>query len=147
MKCFKLYYKLSDFTFQRMIIVIKSKEISYNNISRKITNDYRIILEEEELIMKWLNPPQKPITITRIKSKIKEELGVKYKIHLLRAYVRNKLRFRFKKGCSRLLKYTTQSIAKSKFIFWTNLLRQILNENLILNIDESSFERSVKKEI
>ena len=146
MKCFKLYYKLSDSTFQRMIKEIKSKEISFNNISTKIANDYGINLEAEELIKKWLNPPQKPITIARIKSKIKEELGVEYKIHQLRAYVRNKLRFRFKKGCSRPPKYTTPSIAKSKFIFWTDLLRHILNGDLIFNIDESSFERSVKKQ-
>ena len=148
MKCFKLYYKLSNSIFQRMIKEIKPREISFNNISTKIANDYRINLEAEELIKKWLNPPQKLITIARIKSKIKEELGVEYKIHQLRAYVRNKLRFRFrlKMGCPRPPKYTTPSTTKSKFIFWTDLLRHILNKDLIFNIYESSFERSVKKQ-
>ena len=147
MKCFKLYYKLSDSTFQRMIKEIKSKEISFNNISTKIANDYGINLEAEELIKKWLNPPQKPITIARINCKIKEELGVENKIHQLRAYVRNKLRFRFKKSCSRPPKYTTPSIAKSKFIFWTDLLRHILNEDLIFISTKAALSVQLKSNI
>ena len=51
------------------------------------------------------------------------------------------------KGSSRPLKYATRRIQIVKLLFWTEPLNLITKDELIINIDESSFDCSVKVNI
>ena len=56
------------------------------------------------------------------------------------------MRYSYKKGSSRPPVYATRQTQLAKALFWTELLSFIGKGETIINLDESSFDRSAKSE-
>ena len=98
------------------------------------------------IIQKLVTPPWTPTTIEKIRQKIWEDLNVMYSRHTIQTFVKKELRWSYKKGCSRPQKYKTKPIQVSKALFCVDLVNLMKERRLIINIDESSFDRSMKLE-
>ena len=101
----------------------------------------------QKFIAKTLCPPQFSMTIKKIRKTVYDELGETYSSYIVKNFVKNALKFNFKKGCSRPPKYIQPKTVITKGLFWTELLRMIhKQQQLIFNVDEWSFTRAVKAE-
>ena len=77
-----------------------------------------------------------------LESKLREE----YPLHKIRSYVKREMKFAYKKGSSKPPVYTTMRSQLVKALFWTELLLLMAKGEIIINLDESSFYRSVKRQ-
>ena len=100
----------------------------------------------QRLIKDYLSPPSKPKTISMVKKQLESQLDEIYSEQKIKNFVKKEMRFAYKKDSSRPPKYATRHIQLVKFLFWTELLDLIAKGEVIINIDESSFDRSVKRE-
>ena len=91
-----------------------------------------------------IRPPRPPITIHKIRSEIISKFNETYSIHIIKNFVKNRWGCSYKRGCPRPPKYAQSSIKTAKGLFYTELLRMIHREELIFNVDEWSFTRSLK---
>ena len=66
-------------------------------------------------------------------------------MYTLRKYLRDSLKYRFKKGFLRQPKYTSKRIQLAKALFCTELLDLIYKKEIMINVNKSSFERSIKR--
>ena len=138
-------FRLSKSTIRRL-----NKEYEENhqkNESRLLErkNNYELSLEAKDLVEKFIKPPTVPVTISKIQNLIHNELGEVYSIYIIRKYIKDALKYRFKKGSSRPPKYISRRIQLTKALFCTELLSLIFKKEIVINIDESSFERSIKR--
>ena len=101
-------------------------------------------IKAEAILRKFVKPPTTPVTIKKIQVKILEETEEHYNISVLKYYLRNVLNYRYKKGSSRPLKYQEYRTQLAKSLFWSELLQMILNGETLINVDESSFDRSIR---
>ena len=69
-----------------------------------------------------------------------------YSRHTIQTLVKKELRWSYKKGCSKPQKYKTKAIQVSKALFCVDQANLMKDRRLIINIDESSFDRSMKRE-
>ena len=69
-----------------------------------------------------------------------------YPLHKIRSYVKREMKFAYKKGSSRPPMYSIMRSQIVKALFWTELLLLIAKGEIIINLDESSFDRSVKRQ-
>ena len=77
-----------------------------------------------------------------LESKLREE----YPLHKIRSYVKREMKFVYKKSSSRPPVYATMRSQLVKALFWTELLLLMAKGKIIINLDESSFDRSVKRQ-
>ena len=91
-------------------------------------------------------PPWGPKCISMVKNQIKSELRETYPLHRIRDFVKKEMRFSYKKGSSRPPIYATQRTQIIKALLWTELLLLVAKGEIIINWDESSFDRSVKRQ-
>ena len=54
------------------------------------------------------------------------------------------MRYSYKKGWSRSYKYGTKRVQLVKVLYWFELLKLLIEEKIVINVDESSFDRSIK---
>ena len=54
------------------------------------------------------------------------------------------MRYSYKKGWSRPHKYGTKRVQLVKVLYWFELLKLLIEEKIVINVDESSFDRSIK---
>ena len=87
-----------------------------------------------------------PITLAKIRNEIFEKFRIDFGIHTIRRLLRNELKYTYRKGSSRTQKYATSRIIGVKKLFCTELLKMLLTKELIINVDESSWDRSLKME-
>ena len=102
-------FRLSKSTIRRL-----NKEYEKNhqkNESRLLErkNNYELSLEAKDLVEKFIKPPTAPVTISKIQNLIHNELGEVYSIYIIRKYIRDTLKYRFKKGSSRPPKYISKA--------------------------------------
>ena len=145
-KQIKRLYKLSDSTLRRLSI--KTKLIENAEDATKYWSKSLIPMSEkaQRLIKDYLSPPSEPKTISMVKKQLETRLDEIYSEQKIKNFVKKEMRFAYKKGSSRPPKYATRRIQIVKFLFWTELLDLIAKGEVIINIDESSFDRSVKRE-
>ena len=108
------------------------------------TQKHLLIDEAKTFITKMICPPCPPITIHEIRSEIISKFSETYSVHIIKNFVKNRWGYSYKRACSRPPKYAQSSIKSAKGLFCTELLRMLHREELIFNVDEWSFTRSVK---
>ena len=64
--------------------------------------------------------------------------------YALKRYIKDELKYAFKKAWSRPPKYWQPSIKITKELFWTELLRMVQERQIIFNVDECCFNRALK---
>ena len=75
---------------------------------------------------------------------IKRVLHRDVKPHWIRNFVMNSLKFSYKRSSSRSIKTKSVNSIYAQVIFSARLLSRIIENKLVINIDESSYSRSVK---
>ena len=139
-------YKISNATYQR--IKREYEDYWYEESIKSCTGDSEKKNWEMAriIIQKLVTPPWAPTTIEEIRQRIWQDLNVMYSPHTIKAFVKKELRWSYKKGCPRPNKYKTKKIWVSKALFCIDLINLMSERRLIINIDESSFDRSMKRE-
>ena len=100
----------------------------------------------QRVIQDYLSPPSDPKTISMVVKQLETELKEVYRKQKIKSFVQKKMKFSYKKGSSRPPRYATRRIQLVKFLYWTELLDLIAKSKIIINVDESSFDRSIKRE-
>ena len=138
-------YKISNATYQR--IKREYEDYWYYESIKSCTGDSEKKNCEMAriIIQKLVTPPWAPTTIEEIKQRIWQDLNVMYSPHTIKAFVKKELRWSYKKGCPRPNKYKTKKIWVSKALFCIDLINLMSTRRIIINIDESSFDRSMKR--
>ena len=112
----------------------------------KNTNSRSISMKAKVFITIMIKPPKAPTNIRRIWEAVYNKFGEKYSSHILKRFIKEELRYNFKKACSRPPKYYQPSTKIAKGLFWTELLRMIYNKKTIFSVDKWSFIRAAKME-
>ena len=99
---------------------------------------------QKEYISKIVKPPTSSETIRSIQDRIKHDLGEQVKPNWIKQFMKSGIRYSYKRGSNRNLRAQDPDSIYMKAIFSWNLFNDIRDGNLIINIDESSFSRSVK---
>ena len=73
-----------------------------------------------------------------------QALGWSPKLVAINDFVKNKLRYSYKRGSSRALACKRRETPYLQSIFWSRILAEIHKNQIAVNIDESSFSKSVK---
>ena len=95
--------------------------------------------EERQFVTDYVRPPQLPWTIQSINDRLNHNFGVKNRKRDIKEYLKNSLKYSYKKGGSTTYKGASEKTKYLQSIFSSKLLREILNDKLIINIDEWSF--------
>ena len=80
----------------------------------------------------------------KFRIRLKETLNKDIKPHWIRSFIKNSLRYSFKRGSTRNSRAKSNTSVYSQAVFSSKLMARILEDRLIVNIDESSFGRSVR---
>ena len=131
------YYKLKN---DRHSIELAIKKARLNGVS----DDSEMTDEEKKYIKFLVTPPRPPLTIKLINEKLSNVFGQRDRAKKIRQFMKSDMRYSFKKGSSRPFKVLSPKSDIMNGIFWWKLLSLICRDALIINIDESSFSRSVK---
>ena len=142
----KRIYKLSDSTLRRLSKKIKlnRQDIISNNCRFKYQKD--LSEEAQRSIKDYLSPPCEPKTISMIRKLLEIQLNEIYSYQKIKSFVQKVMRFSYKKGSSRPPRYINRRIQLVKLQFCTEILDLIAKGQIIINIDESSFDLSVKQD-
>ena len=139
-------YKLSQSTLRRISQQQNKGSILENCPLTRLWKKKRISKEAELAARSYLLPPWEPKSITMVQRHIKSNLGEVYSTHEIRNYIKNVMKYSYKKGNSRPPVYVQRGTQLRKALFCTELLSLIANGEVIINCDESSFDRSVRQQ-
>ena len=145
-KFWKTTYKMSRATLRR---IMKQMEVNRSASGSPFVQyrDQKSFSESaKQLIRRYLLPPCEPKSIPMLKKHLESKLKESYSTQKIRNYVKKEMKYTYKKGCSRPPIYSTRRTQLVKALFWAELLSFISKGEVIINWDESSFDRSVKKE-
>ena len=78
------------------------------------------------------------------KEKLKETFQKDRSPADIKNFIKENLNYNYKKGSSRVLKCNTPSLIELQAIFSCRMLRALKENEILINIDESSYNRSVK---
>ena len=131
------YYKLKN---DRHSIELAIKKARLNGVS----DDSEMTDEEKKYLKKLVTPPRPPPTIKLINENLSNVFGQRDRARKIRQLMKSDMRYSFKKGSSRPFKVLSPKSDIMNGIYWWKLLSLICRDALIINIDESSFSRSVK---
>ena len=122
---------------------IYDEAISKENIYKDI---FGLNKNEMNLISEYIKPPKAPLTIKNIlnmwNSSVKNEIKAKD----ISNFIKKNLNYSYKKGSSTSFRGASRKIHLQQKIFSWRMLKNILMKKYIVNIDESSFNRDIKKE-
>ena len=137
-------FRLSRATVKRITKMIRV-DSSFKASSCVYSRAQKFISDKaKQLIRSFLCPPCQPKSIPMFKSHIELELEESYSVQKIRDFVRIEMKYAYKKGCSRPPVYATKRAQLVKALFWTELLSLISKGEVIINCDESSYDRSIK---
>ena len=145
-KFWKTTYKMSRATLRR---IMKQMEVNRSASGSPFVQyrDRKSFSEfAKQLIRRNLLPLREPKSIPMLKKHLESKLKESYSAQKIRNYVKKEMKYTYKKGCSRPPIYSTRRTQHVKALFWAELLSFIAKGEAIINWDESSFDRSVKKE-
>ena len=145
-KLLQKMYKLSQATMRR-IINFKNKNKQFEDIPLSRFQEKKRISKEAKLTTRsYLLPPCEPKSIPIIKKYIEAELGESYQISELRNFIKKEMKYSYKKGNSRPPIYKENRTQLKKALFCIELLSLIACGGVVINWDESSFDRSIKQQ-
>ena len=117
------------------------KENDKLNESKLNVFDWPIGLSQNEI--KWLKlniiPPQYPLTINKLDSKMSEVFYTKNRKQKIKFYLKRQMKYSYKKGSSMLKIGSNERNLVQQSIFSSRALLDICKGKYFINIDESSF--------
>ena len=128
---------------QSLLVEVKRLKIDYLiifNLQREISDDAK------QLVRSYLLPPWGSKTIPMVLKHVEAVLEESYSEQKIKNFVNNEMKYSYKKGSSRPPVYATRRTQLAKALFWIELLTFIGKGETIINLDESSFDRSTKSE-
>ena len=145
-KMIKSLYKLSPNILHKLSKVAETR-VEYDSIWFPTNDDgSRVCWEYKNYVRRLLKPPTVPISIRMIRSQIYEKLGDMLSYHQVRRTIKEDLGYSYKRRWSRPPKYMDSKLMKQKGVFWIELMMIMNKLQTIYNVDEWSFERSLKQE-
>ena len=139
-------YKVSTSTSQ---ILKKSKQQNAWNFKSKesfwiseggLSSNMKLFVE------KLLTPPKPTMNLRKIGWLVYEHFRQKVKTHFLRKFIEEELRYPIQKWSSRPSKYAQTETNLTQRLFCSEVLRMLLDKEVIINADEWSFDRDLKQE-
>ena len=109
-----------------------------------ISNYKKLSKEEENWLMINTTPPQPPLTIEKLNLKMNEIYGFKERKRDIKFYLKTKLNFSYKKGSSKPPPFVNTGNKLFQVIYSSKMLKNINSDKILVNIDEASFNRSLK---
>ena len=138
-------YKISRSTYRRIMNKSMHTIAELKHESMFFKHNHLIKPEIWEYIDSMVRPPKFPMTLSKIRNEIFQTFGIKYSIHKIRKYLKDELRYTYRKGSSRPCRYNVRRIQLIKELFCSELLQIILSKEIIINVDECSFDRTLKQ--
>ena len=90
-------------------------------------------------------PPQTPLTIDKLNLKMIENFGDKDQKRDIKYFLNNKLNFSYRRKNFKPKAFSSNRNKSFQVIYSSKMLRNINNDKYLINIDEASFNRSLKK--
>ena len=144
--CLQKMFKLSQSTIKRIMRQISITNLYWNHPTSQTRGQKTISDEAKQLIKSYLCPPWGPKCISMVRDHIETELGESHSQHKIRSFVKREMKFVYKKGSPRPPIYATKRSQLTEALFWVELLLLVSKGEVIINCDESSFDRSVKRQ-
>ena len=146
LKHIQQWYKLSVSTIKNIKSKIKLKKTDDNEEEKDLSIHWDLKDEIKMYIQAYICPPCGPRTISMIQKQIELKFGEKHSTYRVKQFVKEEMSYRFKKGWSRPPKYATKRTQLIKVLYWTEFLSMLVDGKTIVNVDESSFNRSTKSQ-
>ena len=108
----------------------------------KITTSSRRL---ESTLRTWSGLKKFTVTLSKIRNEVFQKIDIKYSIHKIRKYLKDGLQYTYRKGSSRPCRYNIRRIQLIKELICSELLRIILRKEIIINVDECRFDRTLKQ--
>ena len=141
----KHIFRLSDSTLKRL------KKESQKLLSADYQED-SIRYSESDLLNEWLAtietcvlPPKQPMTISTISKKFNQKTGKIFSNCFIRSMIKRKMGYSYRKISNRVPNSQTKKNKMMKVLFWTKQMSLLYSRIILVNIDESSFDRSLHK--
>ena len=90
-------FKLSDSTIKRILKVANFLNFNISKSPSLLSETEELTEQAEEVLRIYVKPPQRTITIEMIKKMIYEQTGEDYGKHCITKFIKNKLKYCFKK--------------------------------------------------
>ena len=100
-------------------------------------------IKYRKFIYETLKPSSQPITLDKIDRKFFSTFNVHLNKRELKSFIKNDLKYTFKKGSPSVNKANDEITKTSKKLFSTYLLQYIMEDKYIINVDEVSFSRNL----
>ena len=129
-------FRLSKSTLKRLNKEYEEKhqKDELRLFERKDNNELNSIAKD--FIRKYIIPPTTPVTIKKLQNSICTAVGEEYSMHIVGKYIRDTLKYRFKKRSSRPPKYVSRRTQLVKSFFCTEMLSLIYRREIIINVYE-----------
>ena len=144
-KVIKHIFRLSASTIKRLKKEAKNDyQFSFNKTPHSnkrgcLSNDELVILET------IITPPKPPLTIVKITKEFNEKSDENRSEYLIRKTIKHKLDYSYRTICNRVQKSQNNKNRPMKVLFSVKMMRLLYSWNIIINVDESSFDRSLQK--
>ena len=142
----KKTYHLSDSTFYRLKWMTKNSFRKFQEFESKWFKENAIDQAICSTLKEIVKPPRLPLIISKIADEFKERTSINLGKGKINRYMKGKINYSYKKGSFRPLAVKDHRFQLSKWWFSAYLFRHLLSNPLIMNLDESSFDRSVRQD-
>ena len=139
-------YRLSRSTIRRLQCMHRRRIGEYFDETKSKSTNCLLSEEAKNLTREFIQPPCRPMTIWAIMKQIELKLGEIYSNYKIKQFVAKDMRYSYKKGSSRPPKYATNTVQLVKVLYCTELLKLLIDGKVVVNVDESSFDRSIKNQ-
>ena len=103
------------------------------------TSTWQLNKNKKDFIENLVRPPTYPLTIDKINKELRKTFGAHSRKRDIKEFLKNSLHYSFKKGGSTTKKGGWYKTKQLQSIFSSRILKEIMDNKLIVNIDESSF--------
>ena len=115
------------------------EEINSQLKTHCIKDEGNLNIEEKNFIINNVSPPQPPITIDGLDSKMSNVFQSKNRKRDIKLFLKKEMNYSYKNGGSKIINASTQRNTILQSIFSSRWLANILDGKYFVNIDEASF--------
>ena len=92
-----------------------------------------------KILSDWINSNKDGITIKKIRAYLIDKLDINIPSHQIRRYSKTVMKLSYKKGCTRRVDIDQNRLSYIRILYSIQIAKQ-MNENILMvNIDETSF--------
>ena len=103
------------------------------------TSTWQLNKNKKDFIENLVRPSTYPLTIDKINKELRKTFGAHSRKRDIKEFLKNSLHYSFKKGDQTTKKGGWYKTKQLQSIFSSRILKEIMDNKLIVNIDESSF--------